>query len=317
MRQQICQTRLRQTAYSLFLFLLLTSSLSAARAQTQTSIFTYQGRLTDGASAATGIYQMQFALYDAATGGTQIGTTLTNTNVNVAAGVFSVPLDFGPGPFTLVGDRYLEISVRHPGDAAYTTLSPRQQLTAAPFAVHTISASAADSLSNACVGCVTSDQIGSIDAAKVNGNVAGAEQAITAITAQNVTGVVGIGNGGTGSSVKNFVDLSTNQVNIGGNKTFTGILSGNGSGLSNVPGAFPWQVVAGTSQQAQPNTGYVLSNDNEVTVTLPTTPKVGDIVRVSGVGSGGWRLAQNVGQLILGVHLNLFDNWLARDSSRN
>ena len=125
------------------------------------------------------------------------------------------------------------------------------------FAIHTINATSADSLSNNCLACVTSEQIGSVAGNKVSGNVANADNASVAMTAGNVTGVVGIGNGGTGSSTQNFVDLSTNQSNIGGNKTFAGMLSGNGSGLSNVPGTFAWQVVPGTAQQAQANTGYV------------------------------------------------------------
>jgi hypothetical protein len=33
-------------------------------AQAQTTAFTYQGRLSDGANPANGTYQMQFALYD-------------------------------------------------------------------------------------------------------------------------------------------------------------------------------------------------------------------------------------------------------------
>ena len=47
----------------------------------------------------------------------------------------------------------------------------------------------------------------------------------TSATATNVTGVVSIVNGGTGSSVQNFVDLSTDQ-SIGGNKVFTGVITG-------------------------------------------------------------------------------------------
>ncbi len=43
---------------------------------------------------------------------------------------------------------------------------------------------------------------------------------IRSSTAENVSGVVPIANGGTGSSTKNFVDLSTNQINILGNKRF-------------------------------------------------------------------------------------------------
>src|SRR5713101_7415958 len=38
--------------------------------------------------------------------------------------------------------RFLEISVRHPGDPSYTTLAPRQQLTSAPYAVRATTATA-------------------------------------------------------------------------------------------------------------------------------------------------------------------------------
>jgi lysophospholipase L1-like esterase len=40
-----------------------------------------------------------------------------------------------------------------------------------------------------------------------------------------------IGNGGTGSASQNFVDLSTTQASIGGNKTFTGQVTFNGAGF--------------------------------------------------------------------------------------
>ncbi len=40
--------------------------------------------------------------------------------------------------------------------------------------------------------------------------------------ADAVTGILSITNGGTGSATQNFVDLSTNQNSIGGDKTFTG-----------------------------------------------------------------------------------------------
>ena len=40
-------------------------------------------------------------------------------------------------------------------------------------------------------------------------------------SATNVTGIISISNGGTGSAVQNFVDISGDQ-NIGGTKVFTG-----------------------------------------------------------------------------------------------
>jgi hypothetical protein len=114
---------------------LAVSSGSAAAAPVSTA-FTYQGRLTDGGSPPTGTYDLQFRLFDALTGGTQIGSTIQLDNVSVTNGLFTVSLDFG-GQFS--GDaRWVELGV-HPGSQPvgnpYTILSPRQPLTAAPYAL--------------------------------------------------------------------------------------------------------------------------------------------------------------------------------------
>ncbi len=97
--------------------------------------FTYQGRLNDGGDLANGTYDFEFKLYSAASGGSQVGSTVTKDDVTVTDGLFTVELDFGSGVFT--GDaRWLEIGVR-PGSStgAYTTLTPRQALTPAPYAL--------------------------------------------------------------------------------------------------------------------------------------------------------------------------------------
>ena len=79
-------------------------------------------------------------------------------------------------------------------------------------------------------------KIASVAGSKVTGAVA---NATTATTAENVTGVVAIANGGTGSATKNFVDLSNTQT-VGGNKTFSNTVSANtlsaGSGGLNMNG---------------------------------------------------------------------------------
>ena len=67
---------------------------------------------------------------------TQQGVTLTKDNVSIEDGYFTVELDFGND--VLDGDaRWLEIAVR-PGDSndLYTTLSPRQAITPAPYAMY-------------------------------------------------------------------------------------------------------------------------------------------------------------------------------------
>jgi hypothetical protein len=88
------------------------------------------------------------------------------------------------------------------------------------------------------------------------------------------------------------------------------------TGAQGTPGlVLGWVEVAGTSEQAVPNTGYLANNAAQVTLTLPAAPAVGDTVRVAGKGLGGWRVAQNAGQSIL---TNLYDGaWRARESNRN
>ena len=74
--------------------------------------FAYQGRLVDGASPATGVYDLRFTLYDDATMGAGVGGPLTNSAIAVSNGLFTVVLDFGASVFTGAG-RWLEIGVRN------------------------------------------------------------------------------------------------------------------------------------------------------------------------------------------------------------
>lgn len=169
----------------LVLFIWCAVSISA-----QTMSFTYQGRLNDGSAAANGAYDLQFALYDAATGGNQVGATLNETGANVTSGNFTVQLDFGSSAFP-GADRYLEIRVKKPADASYTILNPRQKITSAPYAIRALnaatatSATTANGLSSACVSCVTDQQIQSLAGNKVTGNVANATNATNATNAAN------------------------------------------------------------------------------------------------------------------------------------
>ena len=104
--------------------------LTAMPSDAATTAFTYQGKLTDSAGVPlTGSYDMTFKLYDAATAGAQVGSTVTLTGVNVSAGLFSVGLDFGASPFASGAARWLETAV------AGTVLSPRVALGASPYAL--------------------------------------------------------------------------------------------------------------------------------------------------------------------------------------
>lgn len=110
-----------------------TPGLRNAQAAAVGRAFTYQGRLTDNNVAANGAFDFQFILYDAAVGGSQAGPVVTSNDVAVANGLFAVALDFGD--IWNSTQYYLDIAVRPGASAgAYTPLTPRQQLTAAPYA---------------------------------------------------------------------------------------------------------------------------------------------------------------------------------------
>src|SRR2546426_10939112 len=77
----------------------------------QSTAFTYQGRLNDGVSPATGIYDLKFTIYDALSGGATVAGPLTSPTTGVTNGLFTVMLDFGSAAFN-GSARWLEIGVR-------------------------------------------------------------------------------------------------------------------------------------------------------------------------------------------------------------
>src|SRR5207248_8694174 len=143
---------------------------TAGTALAQTTVFTYQGRLNDGGTAANGVLDMQFKLYDAADprASAQIGSTITNSNVAVTNGIFTVRLDFGAS--ALPGaNRFLDVSVRRSSSDPYTVLAPRQPVTSAPYAIRSANAVVADQLSTACVVCVQDAQVNAVAGSKPTG----------------------------------------------------------------------------------------------------------------------------------------------------
>ena len=101
----------------------------------QGNAFSFQGKLNDGTNPANGRYDLEFKLFDAVAGGTQIGPTVARPNTILINGVFSVVLDFGAQAFQNPNSIYIEIAVKPFGSPnAFTILGPRQQLTVVPFA---------------------------------------------------------------------------------------------------------------------------------------------------------------------------------------
>ncbi len=102
------------------------------------SAITYQGYLESGGVPVEGICDFQMSLFGSETGSEdQVGTTQVFTEVLVTGGTFTInDLDFGPTAFD-GGSRYLEIAVACPaGSGTYETLSPRQAVTATPYALY-------------------------------------------------------------------------------------------------------------------------------------------------------------------------------------
>ncbi len=131
-----------------------------AGAQGPDTTFTYQGRLLQSGQYLDGVTcDFRFGLYTTPSGGSPLGTIQTVSGVAVTNGYFTANLDFGD-QFD-GGERYLQVAVRCPPDASYTTLSGRVRLNAAPYALYARNAA----------------------------NATHATDATTAITAQHVTNV--------------------------------------------------------------------------------------------------------------------------------
>ena len=94
---------------------------------------TYTGQLIVGTSpVANGSYDLQFSLYTAATGGTQVGSTVTAAAVPVVDGVFYVELNFTNA---IMGQTlYLQTAYRLTGGSSYTTQTPRKLLPQSAYA---------------------------------------------------------------------------------------------------------------------------------------------------------------------------------------
>jgi hypothetical protein len=154
-----------------------------ASAQAIGSAFTYQGELRASGTPGHAAYDMEFRLFNAASGGIQIGNTVALAAVPVANGLFSVALDFGPTQFA--GDaQWLELRIRVAGAGSFETLAPRTAITAAPYALGAIAA-LSNSVSSASIqsGAVGASEI---DSGEVQIRVSGAcgtNQAIRSIAA--------------------------------------------------------------------------------------------------------------------------------------
>ncbi len=143
---------------------LLLTLAAATPARAQISAFTYQGRLNLNGAPANGHYDFMFRLLNDATSGVAAPVIPVALAVPVSNGLFTTGMDFGAENFD-GANRWLEINVRTNGSGSFTTLSPRQLLTPAPYAIQAVNAASSASVSGSVsaaqlTGTISSNNIG-------------------------------------------------------------------------------------------------------------------------------------------------------------
>lgn len=279
----------------------------ALKVKAQGTAFIYQGQLDNGGAAANGSFDFEFSLYNAPTNGSLVAGPQTNFAVAVDNGLFTTNIDFGA---VFTGTNYwLSIGVRTNGSTnAFTRLEPLQALLPVPYAIFANTASnslgtlASNQLAGTYSGAVSFPNAGNSFSGSFSGTYAGNGSQLSSLNGSQISsgtvadarlsGNVALLNGNqtfTGSNFFTSVNSFTNR-----NNTFIGNFFGNG--------LVGWIPVSVTSTQAMPDAAYLLLSPNLSTVTLPPTVSliVGDIVRVSGGGAGGWEVVQNANQAIVG-----------------
>ncbi len=124
---------------------------SVSQAQTP---FTYQGKLENSGTPYTGTVQIRLGLYTVVSGLTPMRQEVM-TNVSVTNGIFTVtPTTFIASDFPGAG-RWLQIEVSTDAGGTYTPLTPRQQVTHTPYAIHAKQAETATTIT----GTVPATQI--------------------------------------------------------------------------------------------------------------------------------------------------------------
>jgi formylglycine-generating enzyme required for sulfatase activity len=247
--------KLARRTFAFLLLFNLNAQLSSAHAQG--TVFTYQGQLASGGSNYTGVAEIAPTLWDAVSNGNQVASNNpTSVLLGVTNGLFTIAMDFGSSPFTAGAPRWLEFGVRT-ALGPFTTLSPRQPLTAVPYAItasYVTTAANATSFSGSLAGDVIGTQ---------------AETVVSTVGGQKAASVasgVSAANAATSVDTANAIVQRDGSGSFSANAITAGSLSGNGAGLtnlsvsaSNLTGTVPLARLSGiTSNQIDPATWQYL-----------------------------------------------------------
>ena len=136
---------------------------------------------------------------------------------------------------------------------------------------------------------------------------------VTAMTINNngvvtLANALPVGSGGSGRTTATaYGVICGGTTSTGAHQSIASVGTAGQVLTSNGPGALPtfqnqsgyiWNEITGTTQTMAVESGYIANNAALVTLTLPSTASIGDSVAVAGKGAGGWKIAQNAGQVI-------------------
>jgi photosystem II stability/assembly factor-like uncharacterized protein len=286
----------------------------------QGTAFMYQGQLGSSGSPADGNYDFKFTLYPAAqtNGVSPASGSLTNEDVAVSNGLFTTTLDFGPGIFT-GQSLWLQIGVRTNGATDFTMLSPLQPVLPAPYAIF------ANSAGNLTGELPASQLSGTLPASAFTGytntvaltnganlfagSFSGNGNGVTNVSVTNLVGILADSQLPNNTAFLNSNQTFTANNTFNGANTFTNLYGNSFSGSFFGNGLVGWLVVPSNTVNASIDTGYLLTNSQIVTVSLPASAHAGDVVRIACAGASGWQLAQAAGQSVLGNFLSYGQTW--------
>ena len=239
---------------SLFLAIGVVAMVSVAVGGPLGTDFTYQGQLKDAGVGADGEFDFKFRLYDLTS--TQVGGEIEFEFVQVTDGLFTVELNFGAGVFT--GDAlWLEIDVRASGSGdPFATLSPRQPLTAAPYALYALggpwefSGSAITNTNSGFVGVNRSNPVTAAEYFGIQAPATGTNYGGMYIRTDSTTGRPFYGYNTGSESAWTYLDGSTGDWHVYNNGIRLTVQNDGNVGIgTSTPGTAKLLVVTG-----QPNT---------------------------------------------------------------
>jgi len=117
------------------LAVLVAAPLAASGQTPLGTAFTYQGQLKLNGAPLNDRADFKLVIWDALTGGHQVGPEYQHNNADVRDGLFMIRVDLGDGVFDSDA-RWVQVWVRYPSiTGTFVAIAPRQPLTATPYAL--------------------------------------------------------------------------------------------------------------------------------------------------------------------------------------